>query len=823
MLAELGSILIGLSLFAVLFAAFALVYGLKEEDFRWQRSAKTAIYSSAGLLLISLILLIAAFVTDQFQLDYVHSHSSLTLPLTLKLSALWAGQEGSLLLWAFLQTLFSALIAKKLTREGNLETWAVFIMSLIAIFFIAMTLIFSNPFLVSSSMPQDGLGMNPLLRHPGMIYHPPFLYLGYVALAIPYAYALASLIVGDVDLWTQKARNWSLMAWLFLGVGLLLGMRWAYDVLGWGGYWGWDPVENAGLMPWLTATALLHGLDMQSRGKGFKVWNVVSAVLSFALVVFGTFTTRSGLIQSVHAFSESVVGPYFLAALGIVLLGPIILMIVKHKSFGQLIYPEKILSTEGAYFFALLSLMLITMSIMVGTLLPTLTGGTFTAPAEWFNRVVGPQLAVLVFLMGVGPLIGKLVRGTKHNILRLAPPVIGALTGLALAWWGGFRMTASLIGLTIAGFSGGVALGEISFNIGKRIKQSGWKTALRHLPFLGRHGYGAHLIHLGVVLMAVGVIGTQLYPSEQQVTMVPGDSVNVGGYTLLYEDLIQESIDDHLDTWALISTYRGSDYLTTLEPQLNYYTNYNQTMASPAIHSSWREDLYLVMFRWDGTGQISLSAMINPLSAYLWIGGMVVLLGGVLAWWPRVNKGDEKADHRQSLGVQIGAILGLVVVIAIIIALWGNTLNPASGSGRPLPGETAPSFSATDIHGEDFRLADYRGEIVVINFWATWCPQCEDEIPEFESIWREVADDGVQFVGVAMDDTVNAVSAVAGEMDVTFPLIVEEQDEITSSYGVTGVPETFVIDPEGNVAYIHIGVVDVETLLSELAELMKVD
>ena len=823
MLAEVGTILIGLALFATGYAAAALIIGLKKNDFRWQSSAKNAIYSSTGLLLIALLLLVAAFATDQFQLSYVYSHSSFALPLSLKLSAVWAGQEGSLLLWAFLQALFSALIAKKLAREAAFETWAVFIMSLIAIFFIGMTLIFSNPFAASSTIPQDGLGMNPLLRHPGMIFHPPFLYLGYVALAIPFAYALASLIVGDVALWTQKARNWSLMAWLFLGVGLLLGMRWAYDVLGWGGYWGWDPVENAGLMPWLTATALLHGLDMQSRGKGFKVWNVVSAVLSFTLVIFGTFTTRSGLIQSVHAFSESVVGPYFLAALLIVFFGSIALMIVKHKAFGRLIFPEKILSTEGAYFFALLSLMLITISIMVGTLLPTLTGGTFTAPAAWFNRVVGPQLGVLVFLMGVGPLIGKLVRGTKSSLWRLAPPLIGAMAGFALAWWGGFRLPASLIGLTVAGFSGGAAIGEIGFNIGKRIQQSGWKTGLQHLPFLGRHGFGAHLIHLGVVLMAVGVIGTQLYETEQQFTMVPGDSVTVGGYTLLYEDLVQESTDDHLDTWALISTYSGPDYVTTLKPQLNFYSGYNQTMASPAIHSSWREDLYLVLFSWDGAGQISLSAMINPLSAFLWIGGMLVLLGGVLAWWPRWNEGERASAKRQNVGAQIGAILGLVVVVAVIIALWGNTLNPNSGSGRPLPGKAAPAFSATDIDGNEFRMADYRGKIVVINFWATWCPQCEDEIPEFEEIWRELGGQGIQFVGVAMNDTTAAVTDVAQKQNITFPLIVEDESRITSAYGVTGVPETFVIDAEGNVAYLHIGVVDAETLMSELAELMKVD
>jgi peroxiredoxin len=467
--------------------------------------------------------------------------------------------------------------------------------------------------------------------------------------------------------------------------------------------------------------------------------------------------------------------------------------------------------------------MLITLSIMVGTLLPTLTGGTFTAPPAWFNQVVGPQLAVLVFLMGVGPIIGKLVKGSQQNLWRIAPPLVGALLGFGLGWLWHFRLPPALIGLTLAGFSGGSALGEIGFNIGARIRKSGFKAALGQLPWLGRHGYGAHLIHLGVVLMAVGVIGTQLYAYEQQATLMPGESVSVGGYTLLYEDLVQETSDDHLDTWALIATYDGTDYLTTLRPQMNYYLTYDQTMAEPAIYASVQEDLYLVLFSWDPSGEISLSAMINPLSGFLWLGGMVVLLGGGLAWWPRRKRTAEEGGQKRQIGAQIGAVLGLVLAVAVLFALWGDALNPNKGLGRPLPGELAPSFSAPDIEGDEFRLLDYRGEVVVLNFWATWCAECEDEIPEFESIWREVGADGVQFVGVAMNDSVAAVSAVARDQNVSFPLIVEEEGQITSSYGVTGVPETFIIDQDGKVAFIHVGVVDSDTLMDELVELTKVD
>jgi cytochrome c-type biogenesis protein CcmF len=824
MLAEIGSILIGLSLFSTFYADFVLVFGQRKKDGRWIKSGQRALYSSAALLLLALLLLLFAFITNQFQFIYVAENSSLALPFTLKMSAVWAGQEGSLLLWAFLQALFTALVARKIDGdEKALTTWATVILGVISAFFIGMTLIFSNPFLTTSAVVADGLGMNPLLRHPAMIFHPPALYVGYVGLAVPFAFALAGLICGDSNLWIERSRHWLLMSWLFLGIGIFLGARWAYDVLGWGGYWGWDAVENAGLMPWLTATGLLHGLDMQSRGKGFKVWNVSLAVLSYALVVFGTFATRSGLIQSVHAFSQSTVGFYFLAALIMVLLGSLVVIIVKRKAFEHLIYPEKFLSREGATFFTLLLLVLITLSILTGTLLPTLTDGAFSASPEWFNRVVGPQLGLLVFIIGICPLFGRVVKSAKHSIWQIVPAMVGTLLALGLAWWGGFRLPAAMIGLGVSGFAGGTALSEIGFNIAGRIRKSSIRDAFKHLPFTGKHGYGGHLVHLGIVLMAIGVIGTQIYESEDQMTMLPGDTAEVGSYTLIYEDLFQETAEDHLDTWASIAVYQDSEYMTTLDPQMTYYLDEGQTMAEPAIRANLGEDLYLVLFQWDETGQISISAMINPLSGFLWLGGILLFFGGVLAWWPRLQGRTDAESKRLRVRTQIAAVLGVIIFILLLYTLWGPTLSLGSDSGRPLPGEDAPAFSATDVGGEVFNLAEYRGQIVVINFWATWCPQCEDELPAFESVWREHEGEGVQFVGVAMDDTEAAVIQAASEMDITFPLLVEEESDITSLYGITAVPETFIIDSAGNIAYFHIGTVDAEVLQNELAALLEME
>lgn len=815
MLSVLGSIFIALPLFATLFASYAIGRGSRREDPRWLRAGQRALDGSAAVLFMALLLLMGAFLTDQFQIAYVALHSSSALPVHLKLSALWAGQEGSLLLWAFLQTLFAALVARRATiEEAPLTGWASILLGIMAAFFIAMTLFFSNPFQLVVPAPVDGQGMNPLLRHPGMIFHPPVLYIGYVGLAVPFAYAIAALIVGKIDAWPKEIRRWLLISWVALGLGIFLGARWAYDVLGWGGYWGWDAVENAGLMPWLTATALLHGLDMQTRGKGFKVWNVSLAVISFALVLFGTFTTRSGWIQSVHAFGRSQLGPYFLAMIGVVLIGSLVLMIARRKVFGELIYPEKVFSREGAFFFTLLLLMLITLSILMGTLLPTLTDGRFSAPPAWFNQVVGPQLGALVLLMGICPLLGRWIGQAKRSFWRAAPPLAGAF-GMALAAvLLGYTRPAALMGLAVAGFAGGSALGEIGFTLAAQLR----KTKGGHVS--GQHGLGGHLVHLGVVLMAIGVIGTQMYATEQNVTLAPGDRVRVGDYELLYEALFQETANDHLDTWVSIPVYRDSAYLTTLTPKILYYPAYQQTMAEPAIRSGLGEDLYLVMFQWDSSGQVSLSAMVNPLSMFLWVGGFVLLIGGGLAWWPSSASGDGETERKQRVLSQIAAAVVLIVILLLVVALWGNTLGLSGGSGRPLPGQAAPNFSAVDLAESDFSLSDHTGEVVVVHFWATWCDQCETEMAELEIAWQTYQAQGVQFVGVAMADDPAAVTEMAVLLGLTLPLIVEEEDAITSSYGVTAVPETFIIDRDGNVAYFHIGAVSAAELEAELESLL---
>ena len=818
MLSELGSLLIGFSFFGVIFSGFGLFWGIKRGDPRWLKSAQRALYAGGTLLLIAILLLLTAFLLNQFQIEYVALHSNTTLPFYLKISALWAGQEGSLLFWAFLQTLIAAVIARKAKIEDKpLVGWAVLILSVVSALFIALTLIFSNPFLTISPMPSNGQGLNPLLRHPGMIFHPPVLYLGYVGLAIPFAFALSALIVGEVDAWPKETRRWLLISWFALGLGIILGARWAYDVLGWGGYWGWDAVENAGLMPWLTATALLHGLDRQTRRKGFKVWNITLAVLSFILVIFGTFTTRSGLIQSVHAFSRSEIGPYLLAVIILVLVGSLVLMIVQRKKLGEIIYPEKIFSRDGATFFTLLLLMLITLSILAGTLLPTITQGRFSAPVEWFNKVVGPQFLALVFLMGVCPVLGRLGNSTQSAFRRLLPGIIGAVMLGMAAILLGYVKPLAFISLIMAGFAGGVAFWDI---VKVFILHNKKKKTNEHPRVSGRKGIGGELVHLGIALVTVGVVGTMMYASVNNVTMMPGESLHVGEYELLYEDLFQDAQDDHLTTWITLPVYKDSKYLATLSPKIIYYSTYQQSYAEPAIRTSLLEDLYLVFFQWDSSGQISLSVDVNPLSVFLWVGGGVLLIGGLLAWWPTSEDFEQDAQGKSLTWKRIGGFLLLLVIVILIISVWRVQLPINKTVGRPLPGQTAPGFSSVDYKGVPFTMSDYDGDILVLHFWATWCSQCVEEMAAFESVWRVYQNQDVQFVGVAMDDSLADVGGLANKLNISFPLIVDENDVVTSLYGITAVPETYVIDMQGNVAFLHIGSVGEDVLFDEIVELL---
>ena len=835
MLAEVGVAAVGLALATVLYATLAAGIAARRDDPRWAESARNGVLATAALLGFAVLLLVAAFLNDRFEVRYVAQHSSRSLPLYLKISALWAGQEGSLLLWSFLQALFAALALNH--RLGGRTSpdfsptavrWAAVFLNLTTAFFAGVTLFLSNPFVQTAVVPADGAGLNPLLRHPGMVFHPPTLYLGYVGLAVPYAFAMAALITGEVEDWTRRVRRWTLAAWLFLGLGLLLGARWAYDVLGWGGYWAWDPVENAGLMPWLTATALLHGGAMQEERRGFRLWNVLLVAASFTLVLFGTFTTRSGMIQSVHAFARSDLGPYFIAAILLVLVGSLALIVHRRR---LLTGPSEgaFLSREGMFTLALLLFTTFTVSVLVGTLLPTLTealtGDRFEASPEWFDRVTAPQLAALLLILAFCALADRrLARLRGRSLRELWPGALGAVLVVGLAALAGFTDPLSLLGFFLIGMAAGTAIGEVARDVAARVRrEEGPLQAFWALADRNRRKYGGYIVHLGILLLTVGLIGTRMYPLERDLTIVSREPVRVGRYTLVFEELRQDLLDDRLVTWAVVQAYQGDRYLVTLQPRLEQYITMEQTVTTPALRAGLREDLYIVLAGWTAEGTAAtFTVYVNPLASFLWLGGLVFLAGGALAFWPPApERLSVPQRRRRRVWNAVALTAGLLVLMAAGLAMWGPGHGAVVQSARrPIPGQAAPDFTLTLLDGSTITLSGLRGQVVVVNFWASWCPPCEEETPDLQAVWEEYQGRGVAFVGIAYKDDEPMVRDFIARYGVTYLIGLDLTGDLAARYGLTGVPETFVVGPDGRVAAFYIGPVTAEQLRADLDGLL---
>lgn len=830
MVGEIGTLLTGLSLAIALYAAYAAWRGIQwsaaptsaAHGKTWLQSAQNAVYVQAALLGAALLLLLLAFLTDHFEISYVAQHSSTVIPVYLKISAVWAGQEGSLLLWCFLQALFAALATGRASERARpLVPWATVFLSLITAFFVAVTLFLSSPFALLAQVPLDGRGLNPLLRHPGMIFHPPALYVGYVGLAIPFAFAMAALVTRQIKEWTAAIRTWTLIAWLGLGLGLLLGMRWAYDVLGWGGYWGWDPVENAGLLPWFTATALLHGAVMQEEKRGFHVWNMLMVIFSFALVLFGTFATRSGMIQSVHAYTASNLGGYFLTAIVVTLVGSLVLLYTRRAALkDSSATVESLLSRDGMFFVTLALFSTLTVSVLVGSLLPTLTevlsGQRFEAGPAWFDQVTGPQFAVLILVIGLCPLLGRGVAALRRLQQLRWVVIAGAVVIPVAVAIAGFTDVFSLVGFAFIGFAGAATLAEFIEGAMTRRKRTNEAplNALWQLLRLQRRKYGGYLVHLGVILMAIGVIGTRMYPFEVQTTVNAGQATAVKGYTLIFEELKNDFIADYSATWANVSVYRGDTYLTTLQPQLNRYTGTEQTVTVPALHPDFREDLYLILSGWTSNGATAtFKVVINSLVNFLWLGGLIFLAGGGLALWPRME--------RRTWNV-VALIVGLFLLLGAGWAMWGMSHGSVNyGGGRPLVGQESPDFRLSLLDGGTTSLKELRGQITVVNFWASWCPSCVEEMPDLQDVWEAYQDKGVTFLGVAYQDDATAVRSAMTQYGTTYPVGLDTGDRIAEQYGITGIPETFIVAPNGRVAYVHVGPITADLLAAQLDALLR--
>jgi cytochrome c-type biogenesis protein CcmF len=568
-----------------------------------------------------------------------------------------------LLFWNLLLATFAAVVMiRKWSADRDLMPYVTVIMSITQIFFLAITAFIENPFARLDVLPLEGNGLNPLLRHPGMIIHPPTLYLGFVGFVIPYSFAMAALITGKLDdRWIRTTRRWTLVAWLFLSLGLILGGRWAYDVLGWGGYWSWDPVENASLMPWLVGTAFLHSVMIQEKRNMFKMWNMFLIVLTYSLVILGTFVVRSGVISSVHAFAQSAIGPAFFGFITIMFVFSAYWMT---KRRGELATENRIgsfLSREAAFLYNNFLMMVILAIVFLFTYYPIfsefITGEKGFVGAPVYEKALAPLFAALLLLMGVAPLTMWYKTSVKRLEMSLLWPAAASSVVVVLLFVLGISSWGALVGLWIVAFS--VILTLLEFWKGTRARmkrgEKPW-TAYSRLLSRNRRRYGGYWIHIGVLMMAFGIIGTEVFQQETQINLMAGESLALGNYMMVFNGVERyPGPDDLLITEADVSVFYNGRYIKNLNPRTELYTRTGQPMTIPKVISTISEDFYILLVNWEPTSatQATFRAYLNPLINWLWAGGLVFVIGTLIAAWPdpRMEAVSEAKQRRMALGV----------------------------------------------------------------------------------------------------------------------------------------------------------------------------
>ena len=606
----------------------------------------------------------AAFNND-FSVAYILHHSNRALPGPYKFAALWSGQEGSLLLWAWLLSIYGFVLRLRHKVDVKLTAYASTILAGIQIFFLLLLNFAATPFsLVSGTVPTDGFGLNPLLQYPEMVIHPPMLYLGYVGFAVPFAFALGALMMRyPGEKWIHITRRWTMVTWLFLTCGIFLGAHWAYSVLGWGGYWGWDPVENASLMPWLTGTAFLHSVMMQEKRGMMKSWNVWLIFSTFLLAIFGTLLTRSGLVSSVHAFAQSSIGTWFWTFLVIVLSVCLFTFILQRDHLKAENKIESLVSRESSFLFNNLVLLAACFTVLWGTLFPVLSeyvqGNKVTVGAPFYNRVAVPIGLFLLFLTGIGPLLAW--RSSSFKSIRknfVLPTIAGIITAIVVIAcgvrpWEIFTTSDqgsfySFIAFTLAAVVVTAISAEFLRGAGVIARHTGQNLLASIIQLTRRNTrrYGGYIVHFGVVVIFIGIAGSAFNQSKEE-ELGFKQSLNIGPYRIECQSYSQDSNANYDTEYALLDVYRGGKKVTQLAPEKRFYTASQQPSTIVANHSTLAWDLYVIYAgKNPDTGQPIIKVFLNPLVAWIWIGVGVVVLGTGVALVPNMTAALAASRNR---------------------------------------------------------------------------------------------------------------------------------------------------------------------------------
>jgi cytochrome c-type biogenesis protein CcmF len=646
-MSEIGRLAIVLGFLVALWGIVASVAGALRRDERLVASGKHAAYAFSALTGIAVAALLYLLLTRDFNVEYVASYSSSTLPLWYTIAALWGGMKGSLLWWTFILAICNAVVQlQNRAKNRDQMPWVTATMLVVGAFFLSLLVFITDPFERLPFTPREGSDLNPLLQNYWMTIHPPSLYIGFVSTTVPFAFAIAALATGKLgDAWIRTTRRWALFSWFFLSLGNLFGAAWAYVVLGWGGYWAWDPVENAAFMPWLTATAYLHSVMIQEKKDMLKVWNMALVILTFSLTIFGTFLTRSGVISSVHSFTQSGMGPFFLwflVAVLVISIGLLVWRLPLLKSRNEL---ESVFSREATFLLNNLILVGIAFTVFWGTVFPVLSewvrGVKITVGPPFFNKVNAPLGLALIFLMGVGPVIAWRKATAKSLWRSFATPMGVGLVAGAIAFVLGARNFYAVLAISVSTFA--LATVWIEFWRGMRVRQAmmGEKpwTALSRLIGKNRRRYGGYIVHVGVVMIFIGIVASSVFKLEVQRSLHVGESIELGGYTVRYDGIAIEN-DDHVErTFARMAVLDGygpdAVQIGEVLPEKRFYKKPKQPTTEVSIWSTLGEDLYVVLGSYDPQSQLAVfQVFVNPMIAWMWIGGVVLTLGTGICMWP---------------------------------------------------------------------------------------------------------------------------------------------------------------------------------------------
>jgi cytochrome c-type biogenesis protein CcmF len=677
-LPQIGSfaLLLALALgaYSFLVGLFALILGGKDSDYLGETARRAGIATFAAVLLASVVLVTAAF-TDDFSVAYIFHHSNKDLPGPYKFAVLWSGQEGSLLFWSLLLATYGFILRLRYKTDPKLFAHASVVIAAVQVFFLMILNFAAHPFaILEGSVPADGSGLNPLLQYPEMVIHPPMLYLGYVGFTVPFAFAFGALVMKyPGEKWIHITRRWTMVTWGFLTIGIFLGAHWAYSVLGWGGYWGWDPVENASLMPWLVGTAFLHSVMMQEKRGMLKTWNMWLVFFTFWLAILGTFLTRSGIISSVHAFAQSSIGQWFGWFLIITFATFAGFYVANHSTLRSEHKLESMISRESSFLFNNLLFVVACFTVLWGTWFPKISelvqGNKVTVGAPFYNNVAVPVALLLLLLTAFGPLLAW--RRTSFESLKrnFKWPAVGALAIgvlmmiLGVRPWKDVGYFYSLMAAMLAALVIFTVISE--FVRGGQVIQrhTGFSLpgSMLHLYHRNTRRYGGYIVHFGVAVVIIGILGTP-FNRDAEKEMGFGDKINIGPYTLVCQSYTQDDNPNYSNEWAIINVFKGNEQLTTMYPERRLYKASSQPQTIPRIYPTFRQDFFLVNDlyvvyegRNEETGRPIIKAHLNPMVPWIWTGLIIMIFGTITCLVPNATPVRATVPARIQTAPAVGA------------------------------------------------------------------------------------------------------------------------------------------------------------------------